>query len=520
MNELKKNFIKNFLKNSLFFWHTETQPELCSALSRFPSRILRRHTSLKIISKLIFLSVFFSISLTFKSSDSYSQSVSLIRDAEVEKFLFDLSLPVIKAANLDEKNIKIFIVNDQSINAFVSGGQNIFINIGLITKYQTPDALIGVIAHEIGHISAGHLARSKEGAEEATAAMIMSYLLGIGAAAAGSPDAALALILGGNSSATRLYLKYNRTQEEAADLHAMKYLDEINYPPDGLIKLLEFFQSQMIASETQIDEYWLSHPISKKRIDAIKNKSIKTNFSNQKINEKLQNQMNWVLAKLEGFTADANLTEEKYRNQNDIFSKYKYAIALHHLSKSDQAIKIIDEIISSLSDKKNNLEIGFLLEVKGQFFFESGNIEQSILAYNEAIKKIDSANSEKFVAKNSAKYSAKYSAQAKIAFATAILSLTENDSELLNLAIKNLFEAKKYEENNPTLFYQISKSYAKLNDEGRSMLALAKFNCLIADYKKCQKYSEIAAEKLTDTKAEKLQAEDLIEESKKNISKK
>ena len=200
---------------------------------------------------------FFSLILIFFLAKNSFAGVSLIRDAETEKFLHELSDPIFRAADLDVQNIKIYIVNDNSINAFVSGGQNVFINTGLILKFRTPDALIGVIAHETGHIAAGHLARSSEGAEQAQGAMLLSYLLGIGAAVAGSPEAGIALISGGSGSAQRLYMKFTRTQEEAADQHAIEYLDKMKYPADGLIKLLEFFEAEMVGYKGQIDEYLL-----------------------------------------------------------------------------------------------------------------------------------------------------------------------------------------------------------------------------------------------------------------------
>jgi predicted Zn-dependent protease len=160
----------------------------------------------------IFISIYF-----FTSDLGWAQGVSIIRDSETESLLADLTRPIFQAANLNPDDIKIYIVNDDSLNAFVSGGQNVFINTGLIRKYKTPNALIGVIAHETGHITSGHLARSSEGAAEAERAMLLSYLLGIGAAIGGSPDAGSALIMGGSQTAERLYMRFTRTQEEAAD---------------------------------------------------------------------------------------------------------------------------------------------------------------------------------------------------------------------------------------------------------------------------------------------------------------
>ena len=157
-----------------------------------------------------FFTLLFLLCAAQSSNASGSQNPSLIRDAETEKFLRELARPIFLAANLNPDNISIYIVNDNSLNAFVSGGQNVFINTGLIRKYATPDTLVGVLAHESGHIAAGHLARSKEGAESAQGAMLLSYLLGVGAALGGSPDAGLALIMGGSDSANRLYMKYTR----------------------------------------------------------------------------------------------------------------------------------------------------------------------------------------------------------------------------------------------------------------------------------------------------------------------
>lgn len=416
--------------------------------------------------------------------------MALIRDAETEKFLHNLADPIFRAADLNPKNIKIYIINDDSINAFVSGGQNVFINTGLIRKFKTPDALIGVIAHESGHIAAGHLVRSAEGAKEAESAMFLSYLLGIGAAIGGSPDVGMALIAGGSQSAQRLYMKFTRTQEEAADQHAIKYLDKMNYPADGLVNLLEFFESEMIGYKGQLDEYLLSHPVSRKRIDLIKAHTVDRNFSDRKINQRLQKQMSSVLAKLEGFIDNPDQLLTKYKNQNDDEANYIKAIAFSRKGNIDEALKLLDGIIT------RNPRDGFLFELKGEILFGSGRISDSILTYNQAIKLLDVQDS----------------GLAKISFANAILSLKENDATLIKLAIKRLEEAREVEDENPFLFKQLASGYSKIGDEGRSFLALAEFNLLIGEKEKCQKYAKEAKEKLGKSeKMELLRADDLIE---------
>jgi len=437
---------------------------------------------------------FFSIFFFFFAQNSFA-NISLIRDAETEKFLRNLATPIFKAADLKTENIKIYIVNDDGINAFVSGGQNVFINTGLIRKYKTPDALIGVIAHESGHITSGHLARSSEGESEAQGAMFLSYLLGIGAAVAGSPDAGMALIAGGSQSAQRLYMKFTRTQEEAADQHAIEYLDKMKYPADGLVNLLEFFESEMIGYKDQIDEYLMSHPVSRKRIDLIKTRTADKKFSDKKINQKLQPEMDQVLAKLEGFMENPDYLLKKYKDQNDDRSNYIKAIAFHRKGKVDEAVILLDEIIIK------NPKDGFLFELRGEILFGNGQVENSIISYSEAIKLLPKQDS----------------ALAKISFASSILTLKKSDKDLIELAIKRLNEAKEIENENPFLFRQLASAFSKINDEPRSLLALAEFNLLVGDKKKSLKYAKEAKEKLDKSqKYELLHADDLIELAKED----
>lgn len=444
----------------------------------------------------------FLISLTliisiFFTQTAFAQGLALIRDAEAEKFLFDLSKPIFETAGLDPNNIKIYIVNDDSINAFVSNGQNVFINTGLIRKYNTPDTLIGVLAHETGHIVAGHLARSSEGAADAEGAMFLSYLLGIGAILAGSPDAGTAMILGGSQSAQRLYMKFTRTQEEAADQYAIKFLDKMKYPATGLVKLLESFAEEMRGYKDQIDEYLLSHPVSQKRIDVIKARTAGENFSDKPINEKLQKPMTRVLSKLEGFMENPDSLLKKYHNRFDVEAQYIKAIAYFRKGNVAQSLKLLDPIIRD--SQKDKVELGFLYELKGQILFESGMTQDSVLAYSEAIKLIPE----------------QYSGMAKIAFASSILKIKTDDKDLLKLAVSRLEEARKYEKETPFLFKQLANAYLRIGDEGRSDLAFAEYYFLTDNKAKSRKSAKAAKAELPKTaKVERLRADDLIELAK------
>ncbi len=436
-----------------------------------------------------FLAITFSIFI----AESSCANVSLIRDAETEKFLHELADPIFVAANLDPNNIHMYIVNDDSINAFVSGGQNVFINTGLIRKYNAPDALIGVIAHETGHIVGGHVARSSEQMQNAGNAMLLSYLLGIGAAIAGSPDAAQAIILGGNQVAEKLYMKYSRGQEEAADQYAVKFLNVIHYPASGLLNLLQFFQDEMVGYSGQIDEYAMSHPISQKRVDFLRS-NMKQKFSDQEINSRLQPRMNMILAKLEGFIEDPDELLKKYKNNNDDMANYVKAIALHRKGENVKSLQLLDLVM------RKNVNDGFLYEVKAQILFESGEVSDSIIACNKAMELLG----------------ARDSSQVKIAFALAILTLPNHDLQLVNLAISRLKEAQKFEDDNPFLYKQLANAYNQSGDEGRSYAALAQYNFLVGEKKKARKYAKLAKEKLEKnaSKSELTRLDDLIESLK------
>jgi predicted Zn-dependent protease len=425
---------------------------------------------------LIFLFITLHILLTLKNTAFANNSISFIRDAEIEKFLHDIETPIIEAANLNLNDIKVYIVNDNAINSFVSGGQNIFVNTGLIRKFNTPDALIGVLAHETGHIAAGHIARSSEQAQDITAQMIISYLVGIGAMLGGQGDIGSAVIFGSTQSYQGLYMKYSRGQEEAADKLAVSYLDKMQYPANGLLELLQSFKRDEIGIKGQeINEFYQSHPITTKRIDFIKSHIALTKFDDTKINQPLLKQMGWILVKLEAFIDNPDQLLLKYQNIKDGDLKfYGLAIINYRLGKTNEAIKNINEVIA------NNPANGFLYELKAQILFESGNIVDAIINYHKALK---------LIAK-------KDNLLIRISLSNAIIALNSNDQELLELAIRYLKSALLQENNNPLIYRSLAAAYSQIGDMGKYYLSLADFNLAIGNKEAAIKFAKLAKENL------------------------
>jgi len=237
----------------------------------------------------IFL-VFFIIN---HNKDLHAQNLNLIQDAEIETTIRKWVEPIFKVANISSEAVNIYIVNDNSINAFVAGGQNIFINTGLILKAKHSDALIGVLAHEIGHIAGGHLNNTLNSMKDANntvtiATIITAGLMAASKAAGLDTHGMTKLVTLGPSIAKRNFYKNSRQNEKYADAAALKYMKAINRSPIPLAKLLKNLGKQELLHENRQDPYLRSHPISQDRINNIMEKSKNINIeslSNSNLDE-------------------------------------------------------------------------------------------------------------------------------------------------------------------------------------------------------------------------------------------
>ena len=196
---------------------------------------------------------------------AFAQGVPVVRDAEIEALVRDYARPIFKAAGLSSSNIQIVLVNDKSFNAFVAG-RRLFINTGALMQSETPNEIIGVIAHEAGHLAGGHQEKLREQLERAKTMAIVASLLGVGAIAAGAATnskglagAGMGLATGGGEMAQRSLLSYQRGEEITADRSAITYLNATGQSGMGMLKTFERFQSALSLSGAQVDPYRISH---------------------------------------------------------------------------------------------------------------------------------------------------------------------------------------------------------------------------------------------------------------------
>ncbi|MFZ9181443.1 MAG: M48 family metalloprotease [Rickettsiales bacterium] len=416
--------------------------------------------------------VAFTINLTlifFKANICFAQ-ISIIRESQTEKTIRDIAIKLFKNAGLEAESIKIFIVNDNSINAFVSGGQNIFINLGLIQKFENPEIIAGVLAHEIGHIAGGHLAKSSEIYNKNLTTTLIGYLLGVGAIASGNADAGTALILGSSHIGNRMSLKYSRNQEEEADILALKYLQESQYPNTGLLDILTHFQQESVGLNYQINEFELTHPISSSRIKLIKNFNEQNQFRKYKLPANIYYNFGFSRAKLKGFLEDIN--EELMKNYNNLDDNSSLVLAINYHRQGDfkNSQKILDKIITK------HPKDGFLYELKADFLLSENKVFEAIYNYKKALKFLE----------------AKSKVLAQINMASAIIKLQTNDKFLLDFALKNLKNAMIYEEDNPLIYQELAKIYFLQKLNALENLALAQYNFLINNRENTEKYAKIA----------------------------
>ena len=441
------------------------------------------------------MNLFYRISYFFKSflllcliTFSTLVSANIIRDAEIENFLEEISHPIFSEANLNLNSVDIYIFNDKSINAFVACGQKIFVNTGLIQSFETPSMLRGVMAHETGHIAGGHLARSDEALERAQTPMIVGLLLGIGAAIAGDGDAAQALLLGSQQIAQGMVAKYSRSQESAADQAAIKYLEGIKKSSNGMLEVLYKFANQEALSSNRQSVRVRSHPISRDRIRSLEQKVNKSQFINERDNEKILFQYKMIQAKLDGFLNNPNDVIRKAKKDSSlIFNKYSLAVAYYRKALLKESLSALDEMINQYPNNP------WFYELKGQVLYESGKIRESIIPYRKSLS--ISPNEPLLM----------------VALATALNAL-ENKNNAIE-AISLLKKSLMHDQKNTQTWFQLAISYSRINDIGNAELASAERHFLTGNVKMASFHAKKSLKYNKNSSISKLRAQDIVLDS-------
>jgi predicted Zn-dependent protease len=331
----------------------------------------------RIIAGVITLSLIFNANLGW----GQSRGPSFVRDAETEAIIRRIALPIFEAAGLSPGAVQVFLINDRQINAFVAGGQRIFIFTGLLLRAQTLNQVAGVLAHETGHIAGGHLVRSEEAIRQATALQIAGLLLGIAAAAAGGGGAGMGLVMGGQSMAQRSFLAFSRTQESSADQAAIGFLGKAGESPEGLVQFLKILGTEESVMVGRQDPYLRSHPVSADRIAALESRVALGRARDPARDKALNDEFLRVQAKLFAFTEPLTQTLRRYPATDlSVPARYARAVSYYRVADLNRALPEIDGL---LKDEPRN---PYFLELKGQMLLESGRINEAEPPLTEAVR--------------------------------------------------------------------------------------------------------------------------------------
>lgn len=383
----------------------------------------------------------------------------LIRDAEIEDTLRQYGDPIFKAAGLKPSAVKLFIVQDDSLNAFVAGGANMFIHTGIIMASPTPDMLIGVMAHETGHIAGGHLAKGSEKLRNAQLGSILSYVLGAAAAVAtGKPEAGAAVITGGGSMLGRNFLAFTRTHENAADQAALSYLDKLNISASGMIKMFELLRRNERQRMGARDPYTLTHPLSTERIDTVRSHVQQSPIPDGQYPKQFDLLQQRMVAKLYGFIQSPERTLMQYPQSNkSVAGRMARAIAYY---KMPDLTRSLAEMDSLLAESPND---AFFHELKGQILFENRRPAEALESYSKANQ----------LRPNSP----------LILTDLAKIEIEQGDAKSLASAVAHLERATILDNSNAGSWHLLATAYGKSGNLPMSSLALAEKYLLLGDSK-------------------------------------
>jgi len=291
-------------------------------------------------------------------------SVSLLRDTEIEEILHEESDPIFKVAGMNPKDVRILLVGDKTLNAFATQGQVLGLNTGLIMETETPNQLKGVIAHETGHLAGGHPIRSGDMQNAGLRPMLLTMGLGVLALLAGAPDAG-ALLLGNSTYFGTLgALGYSREQEGRADQAAVGFLEASGQSGKGLVEFFDKFRYQEVFQEARRFPYFRSHPLSSERIELLRSRVEKqTHYDVVDTPEEIERHL-IMKAKIIGFTTPQVALTKYAETDKSFHARYARAIAYYRLKDVNRAISLVDAL---LLEHPNN---PYLWELKGQMLFE------------------------------------------------------------------------------------------------------------------------------------------------------
>ncbi|MEI8320754.1 MAG: M48 family metalloprotease [Alphaproteobacteria bacterium] len=417
---------------------------------------------------------------------------TVIRDAEIEAILHSYTDPLFKVAHLNPKDLRLIIVVSKDVNASATFNTTITVLTGFLLKTERVDEIIGVFAHEIGHLAGNHLMGLTDAIDNAQKTSLLGTLAGVTLGVlTGRPDIALFSLAGGQATAIYSFSQFNRGQEAAADRMAIRFLHELCWPVDGLASFLHKLHGQELLRESQQDPYLRTHPLTQDRVTTVHHAQ-ETSCSKPFPKEMLENYA-ILKMKLDAFLSPPYLVLEKYKGEG-FLNHYAQVIAYYRLSDIGNALRILDGLLKSPHASP------YLWELKGQILYEHGKLKESIFCYEKAL----SLSPE--------------SPLLMLGLAQSLIGL--ENKKVLGQAERVLRKMKEHEPENALVLHYLSIVYGRQERMGEMALSLAEKEALLGNWAEAKNQADRALHFLKPKDHAYLKAQDLKNHISQEMDKK
>jgi predicted Zn-dependent protease len=419
---------------------------------------------------------------------AYAQGdISILRDTETEEMLRSYETPLARAAGLNPIP-KVWLIGDDEINAFASygeDGENIFIFSGILLWLHTPNELIGVMAHETGHISAGHLSRGQYGMKKAMIPMLLSLVAGVAAIIAGAGALAPAIMGIGQAVAMGQFAAFTRVQESTADQIAAKLLLATHQSPMGMYHTFQRFANEEAMSAYKLDKFAVDHPSGQDRVFDLNDMVEQSPYREVQDSPEVLHTFQMVQAKLAGFVLPVKDALIRFP-ESDNSEPARYARSMAYL-RQPNLVKAMGAINSLIAEEPNN---PYFYEARGQIYMSMAKPAQAIPDYQKSVTLRPRAP------------------QLLLALATAQLA-TENDA-MAQPALSNLKAAILVEDDDVFTWFETAQAYSMLKNEPMANLATAEQWYIVGDMRRAMVFATRARGKLPQGSADWQRANDII----------
>lgn len=430
------------------------------------------------------------------AAQGQARSVALIRDAEIEQLLRDYAAPIFKAAGIHAGGTRIVLINDRAFNAFVADGKSIFVNIGVLMEAATPNEVIGVLAHESGHLAGRHLARLRQEIQNAQILSIAGLLVGVGGVVAGARSGgssignagigAAGVIAGPQELVRRSLLAYQRSEEQAADRAAIRYLATAGMSAKGMLTVFRRFTENSAFLSRSIDPYTLSHPMPTERIAQLETLVRQSPHFDKPDAPALQARHELMRAKLMGFVERESGVARRYGiADQSVAARYARAISDYRSGRMGQALPAMDRLIA---EQPRN---PYFLELKGQALLESGRAREAVPVLRKAVALAPQAG------------------LIRVMLGHALLQTGE--LALLDEAIRELSNAAQREPDSPDAHQHLSNAYAAKGNIAMAELSAAQHAFAKGDWTVAHTQASRALGKLPQGSPAALRARDIVD---------